>query len=822
MTNYAGEGSGGLPFVPASLIWRSPPTITGPVLLHSALIFWLVEVLRPRMIAGIVCGQRPEGRAFDLSVHASQKAGLSTATLLVLPDDDEYGGGRAAANAQVMHRVVRGSAQLNTHLETGSVDLLVIDGSPGSEVSTALRADWSAVLSDRAVVLWHDAGASDPDAVLTALGVPPTAVLALSRGRGLRVAVSGNHAAAEIRALCGEPPSEATTTLLNLFIRLGEGAIAEVQVSGGRAAEANIRQLQQQLLNGTKRMQRVERQLGLMENSLSWRITRPLRTAKAWVTAPARSGLRGRLSARLSGRGQSAASGASGPKVPSFAPPSPIAREISTLGWPEVEPNGKPVVIGVMDQFTAQSFGPELNLIQPRPDNWYALAEKHRPSFFFIESAWQGNFGSWQYRVAHYTNKPGQEIADICDYARQNGIPTIFLNKEDPVHHEKFMVTAKLASHIFTTDENMVPSYIAKTGNRSVHVSPFAAQPMLHKPAALADRRDRICFAGSWYGNRHSERAEAMAWLLRAAKPFGLDIYDRNFGTGIFPFPEEFADCVRGSLPYPQLCKEYARYRVFLNVNSVTTSPTMFSRRVFELLACGTPVVSTWSQGIEDMLGTDAVWMVRSEAEAEEAVRILMTDDAEWRRRSLSGIRTIFSNHTYAHRLNDIFRALGMEDRTAVDPPIRLIAHGEDAASVERLIRFADSQSYANFMLAIVAPGYERTSSERVRFLPSDEAAGWIAADGSRALVGRIWPDATYGPDYLRDLANAHQYAPNAKGWAKAIDRDCFGFDHATIPAATLWRSDAFPADLAELDTASASSDLYVIDSDQFEAGTKG
>lgn len=39
----------------------------------------------------------------------------------------------------------------------------------------------------------------------------------------------------------------------------------------------------------------------------------------------------------------------------------------------------------------------------------------------------------------------------------------------------------------------------------------------------------------------------------------------------------------------------------FLNVNSVKHSESMFSRRVFEGLACGTPIISNYSKGIKTL-----------------------------------------------------------------------------------------------------------------------------------------------------------------------------------------------------------------------------
>ena len=507
-----------------------------------------------------------------------------------------------------------------------------------------------------------------------------------------------------------------------------------------------------------------------------------------------------------------------------FVPPSDLAAEISILGWPEQLPNGKPYVIGIMDEFTTGCFEQDVNLIQPRPDNWYALAEKYKPEFFFIESAWKGNYGSWQYRVADYANKPGQEIAHICQYARAKGIPTLFWNKEDPVHHQKFMCSAKLVDHIFTTDANMKDSYQVKTGNANVHALPFAAQPALHKPASLVGRKPRACFAGSWYGNRHAERGEAMGWLLHAANRHGLDIFDRNYGTGVFPFPEEYQAGIKGSLPYKDLCDQYNRYRVFLNVNSVTDSPTMFSRRVFELMACGTPVVSTYAKGIENLFESDAVWLVHNAEQAEEALHTLMTDDVEWRRRSLAGIREVFAKHTYAHRLNDIFECLGIENRIATDPAIVLVAEARSQAELKLLYTFAQQQSYRRFQLGIIcATGLAdlmKARSENITLLQSGQKISWLTKQRVEStLAGWLSPQNYYGEHYLRDLVNASLYEPEACGWAKALDRDRFAYEGEGCISGSLWRTNEFIQNMVKANPEQhiTRSDLYLADCDQFQ-----
>lgn len=481
------------------------------------------------------------------------------------------------------------------------------------------------------------------------------------------------------------------------------------------------------------------------------------------------------------------------PQLVEFNAPSALAAAISIHGWPELPSNSKPCILGIMDEFTSGCFEQDINLIQARPDNWYALAEKYNPELIFIESAWKGNFGSWQYRVAEYKNKPGNEVAYICQYAKKKGIPTLFWNKEDPVHHDKFMGTAKLVDHIFTTDINMTESYRSNTGNEKVYALPFAAQPALHKPASLTGRKQLICFAGSWYGGRHAAREEAMQWLMQAAKPYGLDIYDRNYGTNIFPFPEQYHDCIKGSLPYKELCSEYNRYRVFLNVNSVTDSPTMFSRRVFELMACGTPIVSTYSAGIENLFDSNAVWLVKSKEEAEEAIRTLMTDDNEWRRRSLAGIREVFTKHTYAHRLNEIFKQIGTNTKIITEPNIILTANANNLSDINHFIDFCNRQEYRNFKLGIECLDRKikipKTPHQNITIIKRGGSRAWLEKNKSHySFAGLISSFSHYGKHYLRDLVNASIYEPEAIGWAKSSDHDYFSYEATTKQDAAIWR----------------------------------
>lgn len=449
-----------------------------------------------------------------------------------------------------------------------------------------------------------------------------------------------------------------------------------------------------------------------------------------------------------------------------YIPPSLQEKEMSVDGWIESIDINKPTLMGIMDEFTQGCFAKEVNLIQPRVDNWPALLEKYSPDLIFIESAWKGNFGNWQYRISKYSNKPGNEIEQLCIYSKEKSVPTIFWNKEDPVHHERFMESAKLAEYIFTTDQNMIESYQKRTGNNKVYTLPFAAQPSLHKPQALICRKNKSCFAGSWYGNRHEERGQVIVWLLDAAQRYGLDIFDRNYTLGHSPFPSQYQANIVGSLPYLELCEEYRNYRVFLNVNSVINSPTMFSRRVFELMASGTPIVSTYSQGIEEFFTSKAVWLVKNQKEAEEAIKILMTDDKEWRRRSLAGIREVFQYHTYAHRLNYIFEKIGVTQKVNVKPKTLILILIKNQVDIVFAREFKRNQKYDNYEIVLIyndkfIPNYiDDLMCVHIKNIDT------FINEEIFTFYGTISSDYQYGDYYLIDLINASAYEPNANAYA--------------------------------------------------------
>lgn len=426
-------------------------------------------------------------------------------------------------------------------------------------------------------------------------------------------------------------------------------------------------------------------------------------------------------------------------------------------------------VAGILDEFSYKSFQEDCKIITFRPDNWLEVFTKELPHMLLVESAWKGNGGSWQYKIAEYQIDQGSELDQILKWCSERNIPTVFWNKEDPVHFEKFKKTAKKFDVILTSDENCIPKYKEIAGHNEVYSMSFAAQPKIHNPIKVEGYKSKnICFAGSYYANRHEDRKKDLDVLLDASMRYGLDIFDRNHGvTGSenahLRFPERFKNNIKGSLPYQDLVKEYKKYKVFLNVNSVQDSNTMFSRRVYELLACGTTILSTYSKGVKENFGN----IIPIATTSEEAVRNLesLINNEENRKKSeIEGQRSVLNQHTYAHRLYYIAQKCGFKIEKPYDYKVIIFAKVTNTEELENIITNYKAQLYKNKRLVIVDSnhiGENKNHDKDISFISDKELktlkvnnAGYNAD-----LIGFMDSSCFYGPHFITDAVQGFIYS---------------------------------------------------------------
>lgn len=236
--------------------------------------------------------------------------------------------------------------------------------------------------------------------------------------------------------------------------------------------------------------------------------------------------------------------------------------------------------------------------------NWIWLFKVFKPDFILVESAWRGHKDKWRYKIANYPGYPERnnvELRKLLELADKHNIPAVFWNKEDGAHFNRFIDSASLFKYVLTVDSNCVERYQAILGSSvKVGVLPFAVQPKFHYPTDLPPRYNESLFVGSYSQHIHSARQQWQDMAFTAASPYGLTIVDRNSDrkSDFYRYPDLPNMTIKPAVPYDQTGELFRQYSHCLNVNTVTDSPSMFSRRLIEIMACGSLAVTNPSLAV--------------------------------------------------------------------------------------------------------------------------------------------------------------------------------------------------------------------------------
>ena len=396
-------------------------------------------------------------------------------------------------------------------------------------------------------------------------------------------------------------------------------------------------------------------------------------------------------------------------------------------------PGHQVVVATILDELSQQAFAPEWDQRPIRGTPTVESLESTNAALLFVEPLADGG-GPWR---------------DATVAASQAGIPTVFWSSAGPAHLDEFADAPRHFDWIFTTDAECLERYVTLAGHDRVAALPFAVQPRAYNPiGAPTQRVARAAIVGRW-----PARCDGM---LRSV-----------FDAGMLDVLDPVGGAARPA--------DYRRYACFVDIDSVTTSPTMCSRRVFELLACRTPVVSTPSRAIAELFG-DTVITVETPADARHAVEKLAGDPEHRDRVGQLGYRAVLAQHTYAHRVDQVLSTLGIASPSPA-PRMTVLAPTNRPEYLDRLIDNFSRQRDVTADLIVLTnserfdqPEVDRRLASIPRARAIHLAAGLtmgeclnigLAATDAR-FVAKFDDDDHYGAHYLHDALLVHRYVDAA------------------------------------------------------------
>jgi hypothetical protein len=440
----------------------------------------------------------------------------------------------------------------------------------------------------------------------------------------------------------------------------------------------------------------------------------------------------------------------------------------------------------VLDDFSALAFGLEWDCLELSPKSWRDQLTDNGVDMVFVESAWNGPQGLWAGKIARQDHSGPSPLRELTEWCRERSIPTAFWNKEDPPHYDDFIAAAKLFDWVFTSDANRIEAYVRDLGHDRVDVLPFAAHPVIHNPVRPKygwHERD-VAFGGMYFAGKYPERREQLDILLGAAAAAssamesGLEIFSRQLGGDPrYQFPAPFDRRVVGSLDYPEMLTAYKAYKTFLNVNSVVDSPTMCSRRVFEIIASGSNVLTTPSAAIGTHFSQDEIFTAASESEAEQLLRALYRNPDLGDRQLHRGQRRIWREHTYGVRCRQILDAVvpGLPGPLP-RPTVSILLSTIRPWQLEHVFRTVGSQRDVDAELVLLTHGFvadaptirhlgDKYGVPAVTLLTAGahvslgECLNMCVSAAAGQVLTKMDDDDFYAPNYLSDQLFSMDYS---------------------------------------------------------------
>nr|WP_275587613.1 glycosyltransferase [Arthrobacter roseus] len=221
----------------------------------------------------------------------------------------------------------------------------------------------------------------------------------------------------------------------------------------------------------------------------------------------------------------------------------------------------------------------------------------------------------------------------------------------------------------------------------------------------------------------------------------------------------------------------YKAYKIFLNVNSVTESPTMCSRRIFEVIASGSTLISTPSQAIETYFASNEICVAQTPEETQEVIRAVAANPRFAELSGHRGQRRIWREHTYAHRAEQVIGDVIPSARQEVGPPpVSVVVATRRPDQLTNIFENVGRQTHRNVELIVLSHGYENDNKEFFRLADKygiehsvnmsaatdvslGECLNSLVATSSSAVVTKMDDDDYYGPHYLEDQLHAMNYS---------------------------------------------------------------
>jgi spore maturation protein CgeB len=185
-----------------------------------------------------------------------------------------------------------------------------------------------------------------------------------------------------------------------------------------------------------------------------------------------------------------------------------------------------------------------------------------------------------------------------------------------------------------------------------------AADTRHFHPPAVEGPRDGLVWVGNWGENERTAELENFLFAPAAAVGLPLDIYGVRYPDEALAMLARYGVQYRGWAPNASAPAIFARHLATVHVPRryyATILPGIPTIRMFEALACGIPLVSAPWDDSEGLFRTGQDYLAVQDGAAMTAALRAIREDGDLRASLVaSGLETIITRHTCAHRVDEL------------------------------------------------------------------------------------------------------------------------------------------------------------------------
>jgi len=424
-------------------------------------------------------------------------------------------------------------------------------------------------------------------------------------------------------------------------------------------------------------------------------------------------------------------------------------------------------ICGLLDELSEYFFPYECKFLNLDFNCWEEQIADFEPDILFVESIWNGYNKTWRRKL---TPLPSEEFVELVAWCKARKIPTVFWNKEDPVHFGTFLHVASYFDIVLTTDLDCIPLYKRLLGHEQVYCLPFATCAQMFSPLEKYQRKDGACFAGSYYNKREERKRDFEGIMDLLLKKGNVEIYDRNPypGNPDYEYPDKYKPLIVGTLPANKIDIAYKSYKLGITLNIVKHSSTMQARRAFELMSCNTLVISNACKGLENMFG-DLIIYYDDHEKCEATLDRIISNEILYEKLKLKALRKVLAEHTYKERMAYLYELVYKRKPKSGLPDVVVYSVVNSDSDANRVMLSYRKQKHQNKKLFIFAvqkiQAYQ--NYEDIEILSIDQMNEFFLDKAD--FCAYFNPNHYYGEYYLADLVLSLKYEK-----AVAVGKGCY------------------------------------------------